>query len=131
MKVKTRQEEALEGTFCLVCFNFKRQKQGRPDMKAKHDRGLGAFSRKLWILTGILMAASVAAMAGGQHFHGGRHQYGHLPAHGRHSLKDGEGWTRMMIDKACSHNIPVITMQKDVPNSKRQGFVGINDYFLG
>lgn len=36
-----------------------------------------------------------------------------------------------MIDKACSRGIPVITMQKDVPNSKRQGFVGINDYFLG
>ena len=36
-----------------------------------------------------------------------------------------------MIDKACSHGIPVITMQKDVPDSGRQGFVGINDYFLG
>lgn len=36
-----------------------------------------------------------------------------------------------MIDKACSRGIPVITMQKDVPNSERQGFVGINDYFLG
>ncbi len=43
---------------------------------------------------------------------------------------DGEG-IRRMIDKACSHQIPVITMQKDVPDSKRQGFVGINDYFLG
>lgn len=39
--------------------------------------------------------------------------------------------TRKMIDKACSHQIPVITMQKDVPDSRRQGFVGINDYFLG
>jgi ribose transport system substrate-binding protein len=38
---------------------------------------------------------------------------------------------REMIDKACSHGIPVITMQKDVEDSKRQGFVGINDYFLG
>ncbi len=38
---------------------------------------------------------------------------------------------RKMIDKACSHGIPVITMQKDVPDSRRQGFVGINDYFLG
>lgn len=36
-----------------------------------------------------------------------------------------------MIDKACRHGIPVITMQKDVPDSRRQGFVGINDYFLG
>jgi len=36
-----------------------------------------------------------------------------------------------MIDKACSHGIPVITMQKDVADSRRQGFVGINDYFLG
>lgn len=36
-----------------------------------------------------------------------------------------------LIDKACDHGIPVITMQKDVPNSRRQGFVGINDYFLG
>ena len=39
--------------------------------------------------------------------------------------------TQKMINKACSHDIPVITMQKDVPNSRRQGFVGINDYFLG
>lgn len=39
--------------------------------------------------------------------------------------------TRQMIDKAWSHQIPVITMQKDVPSSRRQGFVGINDYFLG
>ncbi|MFR5601751.1 MAG: sugar ABC transporter substrate-binding protein [Lachnospiraceae bacterium] len=36
-----------------------------------------------------------------------------------------------LIDKAYDHGIPVITMQKDVPDSKRQGFVGINDYFLG
>ncbi|MGN0373399.1 MAG: sugar ABC transporter substrate-binding protein [Bariatricus sp.] len=36
-----------------------------------------------------------------------------------------------LIDKACEHGIPVITMQKDLPDSKRQGFVGINDYFLG
>ena len=36
-----------------------------------------------------------------------------------------------MIDKACSLGIPVITMQKDVQGSRRQGFVGINDYFLG
>jgi len=39
--------------------------------------------------------------------------------------------TQKLIDKACSQGIPVITMQKDVPGSKRQGFVGINDYFLG
>ena len=36
-----------------------------------------------------------------------------------------------LIDKACSRGIPVTTMQKDVPDSRRQGFVGINDYFLG
>ncbi len=38
---------------------------------------------------------------------------------------------RKMINKACGHGIPVITMQKDVADSRRQGFVGINDYFLG
>lgn len=43
----------------------------------------------------------------------------------------GDKEIQKVIDKACSHGIPVITMQKDVPNSKRQGFVGINDYFLG
>lgn len=43
----------------------------------------------------------------------------------------GEENIQKMIDKACSHGIPVITMQKDVSDSKRQGFVGINDYFLG
>ncbi len=36
-----------------------------------------------------------------------------------------------LIDKAREHDIPVITMQKDVPGSLRQGFVGINDYFMG
>lgn len=36
-----------------------------------------------------------------------------------------------MIDKAVERGIPVITMEKDIPDSKRQGFVGINDYFLG
>ncbi len=41
------------------------------------------------------------------------------------------GEIREMIDKACAQGIPVITMQKDIPDSKRQGFVGINDYFLG
>ncbi|MCI9185487.1 MAG: sugar ABC transporter substrate-binding protein [Lachnospiraceae bacterium] len=47
-------------------------------------------------------------------------------------LRAAEGEkTRRMVDKACSHKIPVITMQKDIPDSKRQGFVGINDYFLG
>lgn len=43
----------------------------------------------------------------------------------------GNEETQKLIDKACSRGIPVITMQKDVPGSKRQGFVGINDYFLG
>lgn len=47
-------------------------------------------------------------------------------------LRPAEGQiSERMIDKAYSHGIPVITMQKDVPGSKRQGFVGINDYFLG
>lgn len=36
-----------------------------------------------------------------------------------------------LIDKAEASGIPVITMQKDVPASSRQGFVGTNDYFLG
>lgn len=36
-----------------------------------------------------------------------------------------------LIDKAEAGGIPVITMQKDVPASGRQGFVGTNDYFLG
>ncbi len=38
---------------------------------------------------------------------------------------------RKMIDKACGEGIPVITLQKDIPDCARQGFVGINDYFLG
>lgn len=47
-------------------------------------------------------------------------------------LRPAEGEeVQRMIDKAYRHKIPVITMQKDVPDSKRQGFVGINDYFLG
>lgn len=47
-------------------------------------------------------------------------------------LRPAEGrMSEVMIDKAYRHGIPVITMQKDVPGSKRQGFVGINDYFLG
>ena len=46
-------------------------------------------------------------------------------------MPSDEAKTKTMIDKACSHDIPVITMQKDVPDSARQGFVGINDYFLG
>ncbi|MCB7319019.1 substrate-binding domain-containing protein [Lacrimispora sp. 210928-DFI.3.58] len=47
-------------------------------------------------------------------------------------LRPAEGEKiQRMIDKACAHGIPVITMQKDVADSKRQGFVGINDYFLG
>lgn len=41
------------------------------------------------------------------------------------------GLSEEMIDKAHRYGIPVITMQKDVPTSSRQGFVGINDYFLG
>lgn len=47
-------------------------------------------------------------------------------------LRPAEGEKiQKMIDKACNHGIPVITMQKDVADSRRQGFVGINDYFLG
>lgn len=42
-----------------------------------------------------------------------------------------EGVAQSLIDKACERGIPVITMQKDVPRSQRQGFVGINDYFMG
>lgn len=36
-----------------------------------------------------------------------------------------------MIERAQKAKIPVITVQKDVTDSRRQGFVGINDYFLG
>ncbi len=36
-----------------------------------------------------------------------------------------------MIERAYEHGIPVVTMQKDLPTTSRQGFVGINDYFLG
>ena len=36
-----------------------------------------------------------------------------------------------MIERAQKAQIPVITVQKDVTDSRRQGFVGINDYFLG
>lgn len=47
-------------------------------------------------------------------------------------LRPAEGRiSEEMIDKAYHAQIPVITMQKDVPGSNRQGFVGINDYFLG
>lgn len=42
-----------------------------------------------------------------------------------------QGISATMIDKANEYGIPVITMQKDIPSSSRQGFVGINDYFLG
>ncbi len=41
------------------------------------------------------------------------------------------GISQEMIDKAYAYGIPLITIQKDLANSKRQGFVGINDYFLG
>lgn len=37
----------------------------------------------------------------------------------------------VMIERAQKAQIPVITVQKDVTDSRRQGFVGINDYFLG
>ncbi len=36
-----------------------------------------------------------------------------------------------LIGKASERDIPVITMQKDVPHSNRQGFVGTNDYWMG
>ncbi len=36
-----------------------------------------------------------------------------------------------MIESAQKAQIPVITVQKDVTDSRRQGFVGVNDYFLG
>ncbi len=44
---------------------------------------------------------------------------------------DGTDQIADLIDKAVDAGIPVITIQKDVPQSKRQGFVGNNDYFLG
>ncbi len=47
-------------------------------------------------------------------------------------LRPAEGpGIQAMIDKAVDRGIPVITMEKDIPDSRRQGFVGINDYFLG
>lgn len=35
------------------------------------------------------------------------------------------------IENIVEAGIPVITMDKDSPDSGRQGFVGVNDYFLG
>ena len=35
------------------------------------------------------------------------------------------------INKAVDLGIPVITLQRDVSGSRRQGFVGINSYFIG
>lgn len=47
-------------------------------------------------------------------------------------LRPAEGpGIQAVIDKAVARGIPVITMEKDIPDSRRQGFVGINDYFLG
>lgn len=37
----------------------------------------------------------------------------------------------MLIGEAKRRGIPVITMLRDVANSDRQAFVGLNDYFLG
>ena len=35
------------------------------------------------------------------------------------------------INKVVANGVPVITMQRDSSSSRRQAFVGINDYFLG
>lgn len=39
--------------------------------------------------------------------------------------------TISVINRAVDLGIPVITLQRDVSGSRRQGFVGINSYFLG
>jgi len=36
-----------------------------------------------------------------------------------------------LIEKASRHGIPVFTLLRDLPSTKRQAFVGLNDYFLG
>lgn len=38
---------------------------------------------------------------------------------------------RRDIDRLVDAGIPVITLQRDAADSSRQGFVGVNDYFLG
>ena len=36
-----------------------------------------------------------------------------------------------LVDQAIDAGIPVISMERDLPDSRRSGFVGINAYFLG
>lgn len=36
-----------------------------------------------------------------------------------------------LIEKAWRRGIPVFTLLRDLPSTKRQAFVGLNDYFLG
>ena len=36
-----------------------------------------------------------------------------------------------LIEKAAAHGLPVFTLLRDLPSTKRQAFVGLNDYFLG
>lgn len=38
---------------------------------------------------------------------------------------------RALIRKAKENGIPVVTLLRDIPDSERQAFVGVNDYFLG
>lgn len=44
---------------------------------------------------------------------------------------NGEEALKKEIDKAEAAGIPVITIMNDAPDSKRQSFVGVNDYQMG
>lgn len=44
---------------------------------------------------------------------------------------NGEEALKKEIDKAEAAGIPVITIMNDTPDSKRQSFVGVNDYQMG
>ena len=44
---------------------------------------------------------------------------------------NGEEALKKEIDKAETAGIPVITIMNDAPDSKRQSFVGVNDYQMG
>lgn len=44
---------------------------------------------------------------------------------------NGEEALKKEIDKAKAAGIPVITIMNDAPDSKRQSFVGVNDYQMG
>ena len=45
-------------------------------------------------------------------------------------IEDSEAMSAL-IEKAAAHGIPVFTLLRDLPSTKRQAFVGLNDYFLG